>query len=303
MPKIAYESQRISAPYLVVIDQAIDIIKEYAAQGFSLTLRQLYYQFVARGLLDNKQREYKRLGNIVSIGRRNGLIDWDSIVDRTRELKKNPHWSSPQDIVEACASQFNYDMWENQTYRPEVWIEKDALLGVIEGVCKRLEVPRFSCRGYSSDSEVWAAGHQRFRSYVLQGQTPIVFHLGDHDPSGIDMTRDIAKRLSLFAQGRVEVKRLALNMDQVRKYSPPPNPAKLTDTRSANYLVEYGSDSWELDALEPKVMSDLIESEVKAVRDEDAWDEMLDKRDTARTTLRNIALKWDDVQEFVNGDE
>ena len=110
------------------IEQANEIIEDYAEQGFSLTLRQLYYQFVSRGLMDNKQAEYKRLGSVLSDARLAGLVDWAAIEDRTRFVRSDPHWETASSYIQAEG--FNVDKWENQKYRLEVWIEKDALVGV-----------------------------------------------------------------------------------------------------------------------------------------------------------------------------
>jgi hypothetical protein len=147
-PRIQYRDLNLRAKALGMIEQANAIIDEYAGQGFDLTLRQLFYQFVARGLIANTQREYKNLGSVVNDGRLAGLVDWESIVDRTRNLRELSHWSSPREIVQGCARQFRYNLWDDQPAYVEVWIEKDALVGVIEGVCHRWDVPHFSCRGY-----------------------------------------------------------------------------------------------------------------------------------------------------------
>ena len=299
MPKIVYIEKRFRASTYQIIDQANAILAEYEAQGFDLTLRQLYYQFVARGLIPNRDSEYDKLGSIVNDARLAGLIDWDQIVDRTRNVRTLAHWSNPSDILEAVALQYRIDLWANQNYRPEVWIEKDALVGIIAGVCEEFDVPYFAARGYNSQSEQWSAGHKRFRPYLKEGQTPIVFHLGDHDPSGIDMTRDNLDRLALFSGG-VEVRRLALNIDQVRQYNPPPNPAKSTDSRFLAYVELYGNESWELDALEPGVIVRLIRDAIMGIRDDGEW-----KLGTARITeeralLKKVAARWLDVQEFLS---
>ena len=260
MPKIAYIEKRFAKSSLTIIEQANAIIADYAGQGFNLTLRQLYYQFVSRDLVANKQKEYKRIGSVINDGRLAGLIDWNAIEDRTRNLRGLSHWDNPAEIVDAAVNSYKRDKWENQPYRPEVWIEKDALTGVISGICNRLDVPFFSCRGYTSQSELWSAA-RRCRTWNTCDQKPFIIHLGDHDPSGIDMTRDITDRFSMFGAG-TEVKRIALNMDQVDEFNPPPNPAKTTDSRYEMYIADYGSESWELDALEPKVIVDLIEKTV-----------------------------------------
>lgn len=298
MPKICYVEKKFGADRLSTIKQVNQIIVEYKEQGFELTLRQLYYQFVARGLIENKFREYKNLGDVVNDGRLAGLIDWDAIVDRTRNLQTVGHWESPASIIESCALAYHIDRWKTQAYRPEVWIEKDALIGVIEGVCTRNDVPYFSCRGYTSQSELWAAG-MRLAKYGENGQTPIVFHLGDHDPSGIDMTRDIEERLKMFAGVEVEVRRLALNMPQVKKYNPPPNPCKLTDSRADGYVATHGGQSWELDALDPKVIDNLIQTEIRSIRDEKEWEEAFEKESDEKLQLQNLSDRWTKITKYL----
>jgi hypothetical protein len=296
-----YKNINMSKARLAIVDQANEILEHYEAQGLDLTLRQLYYQFVARGLLPNKGTEYDKLGETISDARLNGLIDWNHIVDRTRFVRTQSHWDSPSDIVEACAQQYKRDLWEGQTNYVEVWIEKDALVGVIEDVCNRNDVPYFSCRGYTSQSEMWAAA-QRFIRQEKRGRTTTILHLGDHDPSGIDMTRDIQDRLSMFC-AHTEVQRIALTMDQVREFNPPPNPAKLTDSRCRAYMDEYGDESWELDALEPQRLIELIETQLEQFIDRDAMDEAEKRAEEERAELGMVAAQWDDVVVQLRRDE
>lgn len=304
--KIAYIPRDFSAEKLDAIKKANLIVQDYQAQGFSLTLRQVYYQFVSRGWIDNKDTEYKRLGSIINDARLAGLIDWEAIEDRTRYLRKKPAWENPSDIVASCAQQYHLDLWKGQPYRVEVWVEKDALVGVVESACDPLDVPFFSCRGYTSQTELWGAA-QRLIAHRKAGQIPLVLHLGDHDPSGIDMSRDIQDRLYLFMSHHdadaPEFKRLALNMDQVEQYSPPPNPAKLTDSRCRGYLKEHGDESWELDALEPSVLAALITRNIEAVRDERKFKGRLARRAEGRELLGLVSDKWTQVADFVRSDD
>lgn len=286
--KIKYINKRFNASSLKVIENANTIIEEYTAQGYELTLRQLYYQFVSRDLIPNSQKEYKKLGAIINDARLAGEISWQAIVDRTRNLEGNSHFDSPSDIIERCADWYQRDKWANQENRVEVWIEKDALVGIAERICRQLDVSYFSCRGYTSQSEMWAAAMRLKRFATRHDQTPVIIHLGDHDPSGIDMSRDIADRLELF-MGGMEVNRIALNMNQVRKYNPPPNPAKITDSRAVGYIKLHGHESWELDALDPKVLSALIEKTVLSYRDDEKWDEATELENEHKERLREIA--------------
>lgn len=297
--KIKYKDFRLSASSRALVEQCNEIIDDYTAQGFMLTLRQLYYQLVSRDLIPNTERSYKRVGSIINDARLAGLIDWSAIEDRTRNVRRLSHWDNPADIVETVAKQFRVDMWVGQTYRPEVWIEKDALVGVIEGICHRYDVPFFSCRGYTSQSEMWGAS-QRMIEHAEGEQVPYILHFGDHDPSGKDMSRDITDRLNMFiGAGGLEFKRMALNMDQITQYKPPPNPAKLTDARAAGYIAEFGNSSWELDALEPRVISDLIEGSLDDLIDRPVWNRREREIKKGRQTLQTISDNYVAVEKFL----
>lgn len=292
--KYRYIEKNFTAPTLEIIDTAEDIINEYTEQGYVLTLRQLYYQFVARDLLANSQKSYNRLGSILNNARLAGLIDWEALEDRTRNLKELANWNTPNDLLHAAAQQFRFDKWENQPYRVEVWIEKDALVGVIEKVCDEHQVPYFACRGYSSQSEQWRAG-QRFERYAEGTQQVVVFHLGDHDPSGIDMTRDNRERLEMFLgpfSDFLTVERLALNMDQVEEHNPPPNPAKFTDSRISGYIENFGDQSWELDALPPPVIASVVDDAILKYRDPDIWDEAVERENDVKLALHEVAVTF-----------
>jgi hypothetical protein len=289
-----YVPKRFSEDALKTIARANQIIDQYHKQGYALTLRQLYYQFVARALIPNEQRAYDRLGALISDGRLAGLISWDAIEDRTRNLMGQTYWESPAQILKSAASGYKMDKWADQDWHPEVWVEKEALVGVISGVCGQLGVDYFACRGYNSQSEQWRAG-QRFRGYMLKGQRPIVFHLGDHDPSGLDMTRDNRDRLTLFAGTPVTVVRLALNRPQIDQYHCPPNPAKVTDARFRDYEREHGAESWELDALPPDAIATLIKTAVLQIRDAQRWDEALRREAQDRLAIEEIAQEMGDL--------
>lgn len=299
MPKICYVDKHFSADTMAIINRANAIIADYSRDGFDLTLRQLYYQFVAKALIPNKDTEYKRLGSIINDARLTGLIDWNAITDRTRYVRRNSHWESPGDVIHTAADQYKIDKWADQTNRVEVWIEKDALVGVISSVCCDLDVPYFSCRGYTSASEMWVAA-QRMLGYLDANQAPIIIHLGDHDPSGKDMTRDIRDRMDLFVgKDEVTINRIALNMDQIEEYDPPPNPAKITDSRAGRYMAEFGSESWELDALEPRMLSALVRQHVIALRDEEVWDSYASRESHDKESLNKAAEHWGSVEKFL----
>lgn len=336
--KIAYEVWNPGARARQIIGIANAICAEYKAQGYDLTLRQLYYQFVARDHLPNTAQSYKRLGDIINRARLAGLLDWDYIVDRTRSLKGTSHWETPSEVIESAAHSYRLDKWEDQDTRVEVWVEKEALAGIVQRAARRWDLDWFSCRGYVSQSALWRAGALRHANYLAQGQNVVILHLGDHDPSGIDMTRDIRERVQRFAYTAwserngypldldldetdlavqleragefitdelrsefvaepIEVRRIALNMDQVRQYNPPPNPAKITDSRAKGYIREHGRQSWELDALDPNILADLVDTHVTGIIDQDRYDQIAAKEQRERDTLSTIANSWEQIEQ------
>jgi hypothetical protein len=274
-----------------LIQQAIQILDGYVADGYRLTLRQLYYQFVARGLLENKVQNYKRLGDVLNNARLAGLVDWDHIEDRSRETQFVSHWDSPADVIDSAARAFRRDKWEDQPWYVELQVEKQALEGILIPVCQRLDIGFSANRGYSSSTTLYETGH-RLRSKSRQGKKILVIYLGDHDPSGIDMTRDIEERLETFARCRIRVNRIALNMNQVEEYNPPENPAKTADSRYEQYIARFGESSWELDALEPRLLARLVTEAVEEVRDEKRWAEAVTEEAKMRTMLKRFAKDY-----------
>jgi hypothetical protein len=263
MPLIKYQDIRIQKRGLALIDQINTIIDDYTAQGYSLTLRQVYYQLVSRDIIENSERSYKNIGELINNGRLAGLIDWQAIEDRTRFIRSLSHWDSPREIIETAARSYHIDLWADQPFYVEVWVEKDALIGVIEQTAQGYDVSCFSCKDC------------------------IIIHLGDHDPSGLDMSRDIRKRMAMFG-AVVRVDRIALNMPQIKQYNPPPNPAKITDTRATEYIKQYGAESWELDALEPAELDRLIRKQIEIYLDRKKYDRAKRKEERERAKIQKI---------------
>lgn len=209
--------------------------------------------------------------------------------------------TGPAEIIHTAAKQFLTDKWATQKYRVEVWIEKEALAGVFERVCNSLDVPFFCCRGYTSQSEMWVAA-QRLIRHTEAGQYAYILHFGDHDPSGIDMTRDIRDRLALF-ECDMELERMALNMDQVEQYKPPPNPAKETDSRFTGYIRRFGDESWELDALEPQLLADLVRRRVRELIEAVPWNKAVNAEKKQRQLLEKVSTRWQEVATMLAGRE
>ena len=214
--KEKFIDHRFNNASLELVETANGILNEYRNMGYRLSLRQLYYQLVARDYIENSVKSYKRIGNLISEARLAGLLDWGMIEDRGRETVIPTAWESPAQIVRAAAQQFRIDRWEGQPCYVEVMVEKDALSGILEPVCRDLHVRFTANKGYSSSSAMYETGKRIVKMEDCVEEIHI-FYLGDHDPSGIDMTRDIAERLELFTYGTInatKVHRLALNWNQ-----------------------------------------------------------------------------------------
>lgn len=324
MPAIAYKDINFRQSSITAIDNINTVLDEYASQGFDLTSRQVYYQFVAHKLFPedrkwrrvsaskwvkdpngtfNAEPNYKWLCKLISDGRLAGYIDWHRIEDRTRALSRLPTWRSPAEIMEGAAAGFRNNLWADQDYYVEAWVEKEALAGVVERPSVEHRIPFFCCRGYTSSSAFWQAA-QRIGDKLAQGYNVKILHLGDHDPSGVDMTRDIVDRMENFLwvdRGDLvenfSLDRLALNINQVREYNPPPDPAKLDDSRAKKYIREYGSSAWELDALSPTIINDLITEAIEDIRDPDLWSDALEVEQEHRRKLDVVVERWDELTE------
>lgn len=273
---------------LDLIEAMNSIIVEYMEKGFVLTVRQLYYQLVSRNMVENTQRSYKNVTSIANDARLAGLMDWDAIEDRTRSFVRRTRWESGPHILRAAADSFHIDMWRRQPRRVFVIIEKEALVGVLSPTCNKLDAPILAARGYPSCTVLRDFANEDILPSV-DDQDITVLHLGDHDPSGIDMTRDLTERISLFCRQPVELVRLALTMEQVEERQPPPNPAKTTDSRFQQYMEEFGTESWELDALPPEYLVDLVEREIRDRIDEAQWEADERKVEDVKSRIRKVA--------------
>lgn len=292
--KICYQPKRFNASTMRLILLSDSICDRYRSQDLTLTLRQLYYRLVSANEIPNNLKSYKRLQRVLNDARLAGYIDWSAIEDRTRNLSSHPSWSSPARIISSAAYSYQVDPWAEQDAYVEVWVEKDALIGVVERACEDRRVPSFSCRGFASQSEVHAAA-LRFKRIEQESDRYVhVIHLGDHDPSGIDMTRDIEDRFNLFGAS-VGVHRIALNYNQVEQFHLPPNPVKLTDSRASGYTAQFGQGSWELDALEPEFLMTLISNKIDEFVDDSIWDATLRREETEKADLQLLSSKYEEA--------
>lgn len=295
--KERYIEKQFRTSSLKLIELINGVIEDYSEQGYSLTLRQLYYQLVARDIIPNTPRSYKNVGNLINDARLAGLIDWRAIEDRTRNLCGLPHWNSPEEIIKSAAYSYRKDNWEGQFFYVEVWVEKEALSEVVGKACDEYDTPYFCCRGYTSQTEMYNAAQRIKYRQKFQSKECVVIHLGDHDPSGIDMSRDIEERLEIFGvdQRRFQFNQIALNMNQIDDFNPPPNPAKITDSRCAGYIKKFGYESWELDALEPKILDALIKNEITKYLNMNLFRQIQKEVEEDVERMHLVAKNWEEV--------
>jgi len=279
--------------------EAYEVMKNYDP-----TLRTLFYQLVSDGHTDNTNRAYKNLGNTLRKARDAGLFPWDALSDNNRTY--NAGWRK-NDTVEELISDLTVwlNIWEGQENYVEVWVEKDAQAGTVRSAVQPYRCHWMACKGYLSATMAYDAG-QRFKTARRMGKKCHLIHLGDHDPSGIDMTRDNSSRILKYSRGwmdDLETHRIALTRDQVDEYNPPANGIdtgfKENDPRAIDYIPEHGMVSWELDALKPKILVPIIQSKLENLIDMDKMNERKKEEEEAGEELDWITNNCDEVLEFV----
>jgi hypothetical protein len=327
----AFKRVNFAPATLAVIQQCNAIIREYREQGLRLTLRQLYYQFVSRDCfppdrtwsrLDNGKwvrdpngtpnadPNYKWLGSVLNDGRLAGLIDWSAIEDRGRRPRASPDWPNIQSLVESALASYRLPRWKGQSHYAELWVEKDALAGVLEPLASRFHVTLMVNRGYSSQSAMYESARRFIQACMASREdngdeavvgeaqyegetvelvrTPTLFYLGDHDPSGEDMVRDIRDRLAMFGIN-VRVEKVALTTAQVRQFNPPENPVKFSDSRAEAYVAKHGKHCWEVDALPPDELARIIRRAFTGIIDKGMMDVIMEREKVDKERLRHAA--------------
>jgi len=277
------------------------IIEEYTEDNLTLTLRQLFYQLVTREIIPNTGKEYKKLSPLLTKGRMAGIVDWEAIEDRLR-VPYLPYWVHDMaDALKDTARQHRLDRQKGQKNYLELWIEKDALSGFLKPITSHYHIQLMVNRGFSSTTAMHDA-YERISEQESLGQEAIILYLGDHDPSGLYMIQDIKNRLNEFGVDP-EIKAIGLTMEQVKKYNPPPNTAKEKDPRAKKYIHEFGHVSWEVDALNPKILNALVKKNIESRIDMELFEKQLAQEEQDKERLRKIADEFDQDQESQDKDQ
>lgn len=279
----AFRDTKFRPDSLARIELINQILTEY--DGQRLTARQVYYRLVAGDHIPNTPTSYKNLTGLLTDARYAGLVDWDIIEDRGRVVDSPGEWDSIEEIIDIAVGSFRLPRRSDQPRYVELWVEKQALAGVLSPIASRAHVPLMVNKGYSSASAMYEAAQRMIQA---DRDETVVLYLGDHDPSGEDMVRDIRDRLVEFGVRELEVRKVALTMAQIRRLNPPPNPAKITDSRAAAYIAEHGESSWELDAIPPRELNRIVERALASVTDEALLAARVAEEAAQRETVRTM---------------
>lgn len=283
----------------ILLAKVIEIVTKYQRAGYRMTLRQLYYQLVAQNIVVNKLASYQKLSGLLTDARMCGLVDWDFIEDRVRVRKMASQWDNISDLMDSAINAYRRPRWNDQEYYIEVIVEKNALIGVLDPICREYHISIFPNVGYGSTTVIHELA-ERFEEHA--DKKCILLYFGDHDPSGEDMVRDIRSRLITF-EVDVEVIKVALTIDQINQYNLPPNPAKTTDPRARGYIAEHGDSSWELDALPPDTLVQLLRDSIEQYIDMELYKRVKALEEAEKDQLRILIAENFDENGIKDSDD
>src|SRR5262245_33306271 len=225
--------------------------------GRPMTVRQVFYQATVRGIVEKLETGYNKVQTDLTLMRRDGALPYDWLTDNTRWQRKPRPYNSVEDALKETARFYRKDLWANAGTYVEIWLEKDALAGVIYPVTSMFDVPLMVARGYASLSFLYYAAE-----YINDLDVPTyIYHLGDFDPSGVNAGEKIEETLrELAPDADIIFERLAVTPEQITAWALPTRPTKPSDTRSKN----FGSTiSVELDAIDPNVLRNLVQETIE----------------------------------------
>ena len=237
---------------LELLDQVLKIIDSY---DFSLTLRQIYYQLVAKQIIPNKQEYYKKLSRVCVAGRDEGILPEEAFADRLRAVDKPGAWLDLNSFMETVKRSYNKDKWDNQPKYLEIWTEKDALRSVLTEITYQYDVSLMVARGQLSRTAIYEAS-ERYKAKA--DRECYLYYCGDFDPSGLSIYDSIKNRIGNFGVS-INYERIALTEEQIKKYRLPSDPGKQSDPNYNKFVALYSDDKVvELDSLPPDILRDII---------------------------------------------
>jgi hypothetical protein len=263
-----------------------------------MTLRQLFYRLVSAGALHNRPAEYKRLGSVMTRLREAREVPLCWIVDHVRSTLKPSSWSGLADFGEAVRDAYRMDFWARLGDHVEVFVEKDAVAGTIQPVTQEYDIRLRVCRGYASVS---FAGD--IAGLWKQVRKPIhAYYLGDFDPSGFDIERDLCAKLARYSgcdyvddqpdADSFRWTRLALRAEDFKRHQLIRLPVKQSDKRAAAFMRQHGPYGAELDALEPTELRRRVEAAIRGHIDQARWEQLQLVERKERESVQAMIANW-----------
>jgi hypothetical protein len=258
-------------------------IIEIVNENRPVTVRQVFYQMVSAGLIAKSEAEYNgTVGRLVRDLRLDATIPFGSIADNTRWMRKPTTYNSVEDALRATARLYRRAVWRDLDEYVEVWLEKDALAGVLIEETDPFDVPLMVTRGYPSLSYLYEAAE----AISAKDKPTFIYYFGDHDPSGVDIRRNVERRLREFApDADITFEPVAVTPAQIESMQLMTRPTKRSDTRSRSFAGE----SVEVDAIPPRTLRELVHSVIGRHLDGDQWNVLKVAEQSERAILERIA--------------
>ncbi len=268
--------------------EMIEAMRVIAERVGPVTGRGIAYKLFVAGLIQSMARsEMARVYRLLKEAREEGIIQWASITDETRELERVSTWNDPADYARTVARSYRRDFWNQQPVRVEVWSEKGTIRGVLQPVLDEYAIGFRVMHGFGSATTVYDIASDD------DGRPLIALYVGDFDPSGLYMSQhDLPERLARYEGDHVEVKRITLTREQTRGLPSFPASDKKNDTRYEWFVDNFGKRCWEIDALDPNDLRGCVESEIKKLIEPAAWKRCTTINEAEQQSLRTVLDAW-----------
>ena len=233
-------------------ESLLDIVSEMQP----MTVRQVFYQATVRSIIEKTEAGYTKVQTDLALMRRAGELPYEWLADNTRWQRKPRTFNSVEEALKQTAQLYRKNLWASADAYVEIWLEKDALAGVVWPVTAAYDVPLMVARGYASLSFLHTAAE-----FINDLTVPAyIYHLGDYDPSGVNAAEKIEQTLrELAPYAEIYFVRIAVTPGQIQEWNLPTRPTKASDTRAKN----FGEISVELDAIEPEVLRTIVEAAIE----------------------------------------
>jgi len=270
-----------------LIDRAVAVLKA----EHPMTVRQLFYRLVSASVISNDRANYQLVSRLMTKARDDGRCEFDWIVDRSRPEYAPNVFTDAAEYARTVKRSYRKDYWSNQPEYVEAWVEKDAIIGSIEDVTDDLGITVRVGRGFLSTTKA----HEIAEHFKSIDKPITVFYLGDHDPSGRDIERDLYKRIRTYGCD-FTLRRLAIHKADIRKFHLPPLRIKDGDSRSTAFRKKHGEQCVELDSLPPTELRKRIGDAVDNLIDVELWNRAVDVEEAELASIQSFADKWSELR-------